>query len=82
MHLCRQHIDREQQGQQSSRSKILTGMPVPIVLAVQFANSQDDGDDDEGDNSEAPGGGKHEDQDHACLSYTPQSNVQVQAHLV
>ena len=63
-------------------SQIHAGMLAPVVLAVQFANSKYDGDDDEGDNGEAPGGRKHEDQHHARLSHTPQRNIQVQTHLV
>ncbi len=55
---------------------------LPVVLAVELADGQDDRDDDEGDNSEAPGGGKHEDQHHGRLSHAPQGHIQVQAHLV
>lgn len=56
--------------------------PVPVVLAIQLTDGKDHRNDDEGDDGEAPGGSKHEDQHHARLSHTPQSDIEVQAHLV
>ena len=66
----------------SEEGRCVTGISVPVVLAIELANGKDDRNDDEGDDGEAPGGSEHEDQHHARLSHTPQSNIQVEAHLV
>ena len=55
---------------------------IPDVLAIQLGDSQNDRDDDEGDDSEAPGGCKHEEEHHRSLSHAPQTHIHVQAHLI
>ena len=52
-------------------------MAIPVVGAIDLADQDDEGDEDECDDSEAPAGLKHEHQHHCRLRQAAQPHIQV-----